>query len=55
MLDFCYKTSKVHDHRCDVCNIIVKDICTRIDCESFNLCDDCKEDYKRFMERMEKK
>jgi len=55
MIEYCYKVVYLHDHRCDACLKIIKDCCTKT-CSGIRdeLCEDCKEEYKRYLEKLNK-
>lgn len=54
MLVYDYKTSTIHDHKCDNCGIVYITMCTK-DCDPPDeLCYECYQEYQRFVKKQER-
>jgi uncharacterized Fe-S cluster-containing MiaB family protein len=53
MLKYDYPTVRPHSHNCDACDKVIKEFCVK-NCNSYidELCSDCKDEYKRYIEKM---
>ena len=54
MITFPYKTRLLHDHICDRCLHLFKDMCQNNCHQKDELCPGCKEEYKIWLERQER-
>lgn len=46
-----YHTLYVHDHKCDVCGVVIETLCTCTKTSQEELCEDCEDEYQRYVSK----